>query len=86
MLTVVQDCQCLQKLTSLGLLRAAWRPSAEVRVLRAVSRQRETLLTAQASWVQRTQMAPVQMNRRRRRNVGQGRRKSDARRCHAAAR
>lgn len=26
----VQDCQWLQKLMSLGLLRAAWRPSAEV--------------------------------------------------------
>jgi transposase len=38
----VQDCQWLQKLMSLGLLRAAWRPSAEVCVLRAVARQRET--------------------------------------------
>lgn len=37
----VQDCQWLQKLMSLGLLRAAWRPSAEVCVLRAVARQRE---------------------------------------------
>lgn len=58
----VQDCQWLQKLMSLGLLRAAWRPSAEVCVLRAVARQRETLLTSQASWVQRMQKALVQMN------------------------
>ena len=58
----VQDCQWLQKLMSLGLLRAAWRPSAEVCVLRAVARQRETLLTDQASWVQRMQKALVQMN------------------------
>ena len=58
----VQDCQWLQKLMSLGLLRAAWRPSAEVCVLRAVARQRETLLTEQASWVQRMQKALVQMN------------------------
>ncbi len=36
----VQDCQWLQKLMSLGLLRA-------------VARQRETLLVEQASWVQR---------------------------------
>jgi transposase len=58
----VQDCQWLQKLMSLGLLRAAWRPSAEVCVLRAVARQRETLLSEQASWVQRMQKALVQMN------------------------
>jgi len=58
----VQDCQWLQKLMSLGLLRAAWRPNAEVCVLRAVARQRETLLTEQASWVQRMQKALVQMN------------------------
>ena len=58
----VQDCQWLQKLMSLGLLRAARRPSAEVCVLRAVARQRETLITEQASWVQRMQKALVQMN------------------------
>jgi transposase len=58
----VQDCQWLQKLMSLGLLRAAWRPSADVCVLRSVARQRETLLTEQASWVQRMQKALVQMN------------------------
>jgi transposase len=58
----VQDCQWLQRLMSLGLLRAAWRPSAEVCVLRAVARQRETLIAEQTSWVQRMQKALVQMN------------------------
>lgn len=58
----VQDCQWLQRLMSLGLLRAVWRPSAEVCVLRAVARQRETLLVEQASWVQRMHKALVQMN------------------------
>ena len=58
----VQDCQWLQKLMSFGLLRAAWRPSAEVCVLRSVARQRETLIIEQASWVQRMQKALVQMN------------------------
>ncbi len=53
----VQDCQWLQRLMSLGLLRAAWRPSAEVCVLRAVARQRETLIAEQTSWVQRMQKA-----------------------------
>lgn len=58
----VQDCQWLQKLMSLGFLRAAFRPDGEVCQLRAVARQRETLLTEQASWVQRMQKALVQMN------------------------
>lgn len=58
----VLDCQWLQKLMSLGLLRAAWRPEGEVCVVRAVTRQREVLLTEQASWVQRMQKALVQMN------------------------
>ena len=58
----VQDCQWLQKLMSLGLLRAAWRPGDAVCVVRAVVRQREVLLSEQASWIQRMQKALVQMN------------------------
>jgi len=58
----VQDCQWLQKLMSHGLLRAAFRPAAQVCTIRAVSRQREVLLVQQASWVQRMQKALVQMN------------------------
>ncbi len=58
----VQDCQWLQKLMSLGLLRAAFRPGNEVCVVRAVVRQREVLLAEQASWVLRMQKALVQMN------------------------
>ena len=58
----VQDCQWLQKLMSFGLLRGAWRPGDEVCVVRAVVRQREVLLSEQASWVQRMQKALVQMN------------------------
>ena len=58
----VQDCQWLQKLMSHGLLRAAFRPAADVCVLQAVVRSREVLLTEQASWVQRGQKALVQMN------------------------
>jgi transposase len=58
----VQDCQWLQRLMSLGLLRAAWRPANEVCVVRAIVRQREVLLVEQASWVQRMQKALVQMN------------------------
>jgi transposase len=58
----VQDCQWLQKLMSLGFLRAAWRPDSEVCVVRAVARQRDVLIAEQASWVQRMQKALVQMN------------------------
>jgi transposase len=58
----IQDCQWLQKLMSLGLLRAAWRPGDDVCVVRAVVRQREVLLIEQGSWVQRMQKALVQMN------------------------
>jgi hypothetical protein len=47
---------------SLGFLRAAFRPDAEVLVLRAVERQRQLLITDQGSWVQRMQKALVQMN------------------------
>jgi hypothetical protein len=42
----VQYCQWLQKLMSYGLLRAAFRPAAEVCVIRAVARQRDVLLTS----------------------------------------
>lgn len=58
----VQDCQWLQRLMSYGLLRAAFRPQAQVCAIRAVVRQRELLQTQQASWVQRMQKALVQMN------------------------
>lgn len=58
----VQDCQWLQKLMSLGLLRAAWRPDGEVCAVGAIARQREVLIIEQASWVQRMQLALVQMN------------------------
>jgi len=47
---------------SLGLLRAAFRPAAQVCVVRAVARQREVLVAEQSSWVQRMQKALVQMN------------------------
>jgi len=43
-------------------LRAAFRPTDEVCVVRAVARQRDVLLAEQASWVQRMQKALVQMN------------------------
>lgn len=58
----VMDCQWIQKLMALGLLRAAWRPAGEICVVRAIARQRELLIKEQASWVQRMQKELVQMN------------------------
>jgi transposase len=58
----VQDCQWLQKLMSLGCCARPGARALEVCVVRAVARQREVLLTEQASWVQRMQKALVQMN------------------------
>jgi len=40
----VMDCQWLQYLHSVGLLRAAFRPAAEVRGVRALWRQRDALV------------------------------------------
>lgn len=58
----VLDCQWLQQLMSYGLLRGAFRPDDQVCVLRALARQRATLLRTQARSVQHMQKALVQMN------------------------
>jgi len=51
------DCQWLQQLMSYGLLSGAFRPADEICALRAVSRQREMLLTYQSQHVQHMQKA-----------------------------
>lgn len=58
----VLDCQWLQQLMSYGLLRGAFRPDDQVCVLRALARQRATLLKTQARSVQHMHKALVQMN------------------------
>ncbi len=58
----VLDCQWLQQLMTYGLLRGAFRPAEEVCVLRALYRQRGTLLRSQARHVQHMQKALAQMN------------------------
>jgi transposase len=52
----------LQQLMTYGLLSAAFRPDEQVCVLRALARQREMLLKAQARHVQHMQKALTQMN------------------------
>jgi len=58
----VVDCQWLQQLHSVGLLRGSFRPTAAIAALRAYLRHRETLVQSAASHVQRMQKALVQMN------------------------
>jgi len=62
--TDVVDCQWLQELHSVGLLRGSFRPAAAIAVLRAYLRHRETLVQSAATHVQRMQKALVQMNLR----------------------
>ena len=58
----VLDCQWLQQLMSFGLLSRAFRPSDEVCAVRAVVRQRDSLIEAQARQIQLMQKALTQMN------------------------
>jgi len=58
----VLDCQWRQQLMSYGLLSGAFRPKDEICALRAVSRQRDMLLSYQAQHGQHMQKALAQMN------------------------
>jgi transposase len=56
------DCQWLQLLHSCGLLRGAFRPEDAFCHLRAVVRQKATLIDEQADWLRRMQKSLDQMN------------------------
>jgi transposase len=58
----VQDCQWLQYLHSVGLLRASFRPPEAVCAVRSLLRHRETLVQFAATHVQHMQKALNQMN------------------------
>jgi len=60
--TDVLDCQWIQELHSVGLLRGSFRPAAEIVSLRAYLRHREKLVQSAASHIQRMQKVLVQMN------------------------
>ena len=60
--TDVCDCQWLQYLHSVGLLRASFRPPAQVCALRTLWRHRDMLVRCAASHVQHMQKALTQMN------------------------
>lgn len=56
------DCQWLQELHSVGLLRGSFRPEAEIVALRAYMRHRAELITHRAAHIQHMQKALAQMN------------------------
>src|ERR1700757_1823188 len=58
----VQESQWLMKLHTYGLLRNSFRPSQEVRTMRTYWRQRNDLIRAAVSHIQRIQKALTQMN------------------------
>jgi transposase len=60
--TDVADCQWLQYLHSVGLLRAAFRPAAHVRGVRALWRHRDALVRHSAWHIQHMHKALDQMN------------------------
>ncbi len=60
--TDVVDCQWLQELHTVGLLRGSFRPSADIASLRAYLRHRETLVQGAATHIRRIQKALVLMN------------------------
>jgi transposase len=60
--TDVSDCQWLQFLHSVGLLRPSYRPEQEVCAIRSLLRHRESLVQMAATHVQHVQKALDQMN------------------------
>ncbi len=60
----VSDCQWIQELHSVGLLRGSFRPTAEIVSLRAYMRHRGKLVEGAASHIRRMQKVLVQMNLR----------------------
>src|SRR5207253_696381 len=60
--TDVKDCMWIQRLHSLGLLSAAFRPEEPIRVLRSYQRHRASLVEDASRFILRMQKALEQMN------------------------
>jgi transposase len=60
--TDVHDCQWIQRLHSLGLLTAAFRPEEKIRVWRSYQRHRANLIEDAGRHLQRIEKALAQMN------------------------
>ena len=60
--TDMLDCQWLQLLHACGLLRGSFRPSDDICRLRALFRERNTMIDQRSNWVRRIQKSLDQMN------------------------
>jgi transposase len=60
--TDMLDCQWLQLLHACGLLRGSFRPSDDICRLRALIRERNTMVEQRSDWVRRMQKSLNQMN------------------------
>jgi transposase len=60
--TDMLDCQWLQLLHACGLLRGSFRPSDDICQLRALLRERNTMVDQRSDWVRRMQKSLDQMN------------------------
>jgi transposase len=58
----VSDCQWIQYLLSVGLLRASFRPEQAVCIVRSIFRHRDTLVQMASAHIQHMQKALDQMN------------------------
>lgn len=58
----IQDCQWIQGLHSVGLLRGSFRPEAQIVALRAYLRHRAALIEHRAAHIQHMHKALQQMN------------------------
>jgi transposase len=56
------DCQWLQLLHACGLLRGSFRPSDDICRLRALIRERNTMIDQRSDWIRRIQKSLDQMN------------------------
>ncbi len=60
--TDMLDCQWLQLLHACGLLRGSFRPSDDICRLRALFRERNTMIDQRSDWIRRMQKSLDQMN------------------------
>ena len=60
--TDMLDCQWLQLLHACGLLRGSFRPSDDICRLRALMRERDTMIDQRSDWIRRMQKSLEQMN------------------------
>ncbi len=60
--TDLLDCQWLQLLHACGLLRGSFRPSDDICQLRALIRERNTMVEQRSDWIRRMQKCLDQMN------------------------